>query len=79
MREPHVRFCERHGGAILRAYSTSSPVAAKRGVADAGLEVGLPSRDHGNGRPLPGLIDPDRRDWRGRLYIRSGDPRGAVR
>ena len=22
MREPHVRFCERHGGAILRAYST---------------------------------------------------------
>jgi hypothetical protein len=22
MRDPHVRFCERHGGAILRAYST---------------------------------------------------------
>jgi hypothetical protein len=22
MREPHVRFCERHGGAILHAYST---------------------------------------------------------
>jgi hypothetical protein len=22
MRDPHVRFCERHGGAIPRAYST---------------------------------------------------------
>jgi hypothetical protein len=22
MREPHVRFCERHGGVISRAYST---------------------------------------------------------
>ena len=31
MRDPHVRFCERHGGVISRAYST---------VADAGLEVG---------------------------------------
>lgn len=24
MRGPHVRFCERHGGAILRAYSTEA-------------------------------------------------------
>jgi hypothetical protein len=22
MRDPHVRFCERHGGVISRAYST---------------------------------------------------------
>ena len=28
MREPHVRFCERHGGAILRAYSTDLDRAA---------------------------------------------------
>jgi hypothetical protein len=25
MRDPHVRFCERHGGAIPRAYSTRWP------------------------------------------------------
>jgi hypothetical protein len=23
MRDPHVRFCERHGGVISRAYSTA--------------------------------------------------------
>src|SRR5277367_6668586 len=28
MRGPHVRFCERRGGVILRAYSTSTPYAA---------------------------------------------------
>lgn len=24
MRDPHVRFCERHGGVISRAYSTNN-------------------------------------------------------
>jgi hypothetical protein len=24
MRDPHVRFCERHGGVISRAYSTGA-------------------------------------------------------
>jgi transposase len=28
MRDPHVRFCERRGGVILRAYSTPTVVAA---------------------------------------------------
>ena len=28
MRDPHVRFCERRGGVILRAYSTPTIVAA---------------------------------------------------
>jgi hypothetical protein len=28
MRDPHVRFCERHGGVIPRAYSTPTVVAA---------------------------------------------------
>jgi hypothetical protein len=30
MREPHVRFCERHGGAISRAYSTHAQPPAGR-------------------------------------------------
>src|SRR5450432_192117 len=35
MRGPHVRFCERRGGAILRAYSTvSAPLAASPELAD---------------------------------------------
>ena len=25
MRDPHVRFCERRGGGILRSYSTAKP------------------------------------------------------
>jgi hypothetical protein len=37
MRDPHVRFCERHGGVIPRAYST---------VKDAGLEVGNQQTNH---------------------------------
>jgi hypothetical protein len=41
MRDPHVRFCERHGGVISRAYST---------VADAGLEVGHKPRNYQNCR-----------------------------
>jgi hypothetical protein len=28
MRDPHVRFCERHGGVISRAYSTPTVVAS---------------------------------------------------
>ncbi len=47
MRDPHVRFCERHGRAISRAYST---------VADAGLEVGHQPRDHRDRRRPPNLI-----------------------
>src|ERR1017187_5148758 len=35
MRGPHVRFCERRGGAILRAYSTvSAPPAASPELED---------------------------------------------
>ena len=30
MRDPHVRFCERHGGVILRAYSTAKPDQSRR-------------------------------------------------
>ena len=33
MREPHVRFCERRGGVILRAYSTLTAVAAPASVS----------------------------------------------
>jgi len=35
MRGPHVRFCERRGGVILRAYST--PRADGRGGARPGV------------------------------------------
>jgi hypothetical protein len=30
MRDPHVRFCERHGGVISRAYSTLAKVPAAK-------------------------------------------------
>jgi predicted GNAT superfamily acetyltransferase len=40
MRGPHVRFCERHGGVILRVYSTSAQCCGATygaaGVLDGG-------------------------------------------
>jgi len=42
----------RHLGQLLGSWPRSSPVAAKRGVADAGLEVGHEPRDHQDGRPV---------------------------
>ena len=41
MRDPHVRFCERRGGVILRAYSTPTVVAAPPSVPSE-----LSSRPH---------------------------------
>ena len=40
----------RHVSPLLGLWPRSSPVAAKRGVADAGLEVGHKPRDYQNGR-----------------------------
>src|SRR3954465_12835572 len=40
----------RHVSQLLGLWPRSSPVAAKRGVADAGLEVGYEPRDHQDGR-----------------------------
>ena len=34
MRDPHVRFCERRGGTILRAYSTTAPGAGAAPSSD---------------------------------------------
>ena len=50
MRDPHVRFCERHGGVILRAYSTVKEAPRQgRGCLDA---VEQPARlERGLGRP----------------------------
>jgi len=42
---PQVRFCERPGGAIPRAYSTVPPTTA------AAAALGLPAA--GNGKPIP--------------------------
>ena len=41
MRDPHVRFCERHGRAISRAYSTAEPRRKRRGFK---VEIGTALR-----------------------------------
>jgi hypothetical protein len=34
MRDPHVRFCERHGGVISRAYSTLTKGSARQSLVE---------------------------------------------
>jgi hypothetical protein len=41
MRDPHVRFCERRGGVILRAYSTPTVVAAPASVSIGVWSMGM--------------------------------------
>jgi hypothetical protein len=42
MRDPHVRFCERRGGVIPRAYSTAvGPRAIARLVLDRSEPAGI--------------------------------------
>src|SRR5271165_3518628 len=59
MRGPHVRFCERREGAILRAYSTSKTHGSRRPDPRVGVKARVAPRAAGlaltpsTGRALP--------------------------
>src|SRR3984957_5114881 len=80
MRGPHVRFCERRGGAILRAYSTVTPPA--RAIFQSpplAVVVGLAtipsSLFEGRFVAWPSRHRPSDED----LHERASDPRGRRR
>ena len=48
MRDPHVRFCERHGRAISRAYSTAQKWVMLDGLTHETQPEDLAARAHGS-------------------------------
>jgi hypothetical protein len=48
MRDPHVRFCERHGGVISRAYSTLAKCSIRRSLMEWPDEGGIQTIPVGN-------------------------------
>ncbi|MBN1854904.1 MAG: hypothetical protein JW829_19375 [Pirellulales bacterium] len=62
---PQVRFCERPGGAILRAYSTVPPTTATTAA------TGKPATGNGPTRPDPAVPEkPVRRRFTAEYKIR---------
>src|SRR5277367_3862046 len=54
---PHVRFCEKHGGVILRAYSTAPTIGARRGHGAKSAPLPAPRAGPstaGNAPSMPG-------------------------
>jgi hypothetical protein len=58
MRDPHVRFCERHGGVIPRAYSTAKPDRRETPATAAKSTLPQPAADgHSKNTPASARQD----------------------